>query len=415
MKIFFYSHDYYKGGIDTFLINLLRKLHDKTNYELILCTSIFHPSTNFIKSKIPNSIKVKKLYLFDISDFSYLVDIYISNIFLKKILNKIILLLKFPLFVINTFFLTFITLVINPKLFFLVSGGFPSTDIIKSFILVKKFLSNFINLKLIFNFHNYPVKFNKSKFKKKYERYIANFIFNNSDNLITVSKSVVDSLSFYKLNKIQLSKLCFIHNGIDPLTMSNTINSKEIKLKYDIPLNCKIHLIIGTLEERKGHKFLLNIFKKVIQKNPNNHLVICGHGLPNEILEINKLIILNNLQNHCSLKGFVESIEEIFSITDFLLIGSQSGESFGLPAIEAMSLKIPFLSSDFGGLGEIIIDGNGGYKSSYKDIDAFFAKLNYLHSLNNIELNNLKNKGFLYYQNNFTSEIMTNKYIDFIK
>lgn len=415
MKIFFYSHDYYKGGIDTFLINLLSKLHNKNKFELVLFTSIFHPSTFFIKSKLSNQIKVKKLYLLDTFDLVFFVDNNIDYVIVKKFFKFCIILLKFPIMFFNFIFLIFFTLFNKPNYFFLVSGGFPCSDIMKSFILTKKLLSNFIILKLIFNFHNFPHNLSNSKLKTFYNNFIANFIFNNSNHLITVSNAVLKSMGIYKLNTKQKNKLCFVHNGIETITKPYNNNLDDIKLKYGLPLNSKIHLILGTLDERKGHKFLLNIFKKLIKKDSYNFLLICGHGSPNEILQINELIYTNKLNNYCSLMGHVDNLNDIFSITDYLLIGSQFGESFGLPAIEAMSLKIPFISTDFGGLGEIILDGYGGYKSSYNDSDEYLSKLIYLHSLNNIDLQKLKNKGFKYFQSHFTASQMANKYLKFIK
>ena len=92
------------------------------------------------------------------------------------------------------------------------------------------------------------------------------------------------------------------------------------------------------------------------------------------------------------------------------MIGSQSGESFGYPAIEAMQRKIPFVSTNFGGLDEVIVDGSGGYKASYKSEKEFLEKILKLFNLNPSQLLNLKEKGLQRYKLKFTDEIMSEKY-----
>ena len=44
MKLIIYTHDFYQGGIDTFLENLLNNLIKKKNIEIELYTSLVHPS-----------------------------------------------------------------------------------------------------------------------------------------------------------------------------------------------------------------------------------------------------------------------------------------------------------------------------------------------------------------------------------
>lgn len=66
--------------------------------------------------------------------------------------------------------------------------------------------------------------------------------------------------------------------------------------------------------------------------------------------------------------GRQTAVEEIFSIGDLFLIPSEN-ESFGLSALEAMACGMPVISSNAGGLPELVIDGEVGYTSDVGDID----------------------------------------------
>ena len=116
------------------------------------------------------------------------------------------------------------------------------------------------------------------------------------------------------------------------------------------------------------------------------------------------------MKDNISFLAYMDDVENILSITDVLLIGSQFGESFGFPAIEAMQRKIPFISTNFGGLDEVIIEGSGGYKANYNSKEEYLEKIIKLLNLDPNELITLKDKGFDRYLMNFTDDIMSEKY-----
>ena len=58
MKLIIYTHDFYQGGIDTFLENLLNNLIKKKNIEIELYTSLVHPSFYKYKKILNSNIKV---------------------------------------------------------------------------------------------------------------------------------------------------------------------------------------------------------------------------------------------------------------------------------------------------------------------------------------------------------------------
>jgi len=62
-------------------------------------------------------------------------------------------------------------------------------------------------------------------------------------------------------------------------------------------------------------------------------------------------------------------MEDILAIADLFLLPSEY-ESFGLAALEAMAAGVPVVSTNVGGLSEIIVPGVTGYMSNVKDIDS---------------------------------------------
>ena len=69
-----------------------------------------------------------------------------------------------------------------------------------------------------------------------------------------------------------------------------------------------------------------------------------------------------------------------------------------------------FISTNFGGLDEVIFEGSGGYKANYNSKEEYLEKIIKLINLNSNELSTLKNKGYERYLMNFTDDIMSEKY-----
>ena len=71
--------------------------------------------------------------------------------------------------------------------------------------------------------------------------------------------------------------------------------------------------------------------------------------------------------------GKQDAVEEILSVSDLFIMPSES-ESFGLAALEAMACKVPVITSNAGGLPELIINGVTGFMNNVGDIDAMAAQ-----------------------------------------
>jgi len=123
------------------------------------------------------------------------------------------------------------------------------------------------------------------------------------------------------------------------------------------------HFVIGNvarMEMRKGHKFLLDAFKKVTleRKDYPLKLLIIGEGEDREKLENYTKEL--NLEDKVIFAGYREDVEELMAIMNIFVLTSLRE---GLPRVlvQAAAVGIPLIAFNVDGVSEIIKDNQNGF------------------------------------------------------
>ncbi len=126
-------------------------------------------------------------------------------------------------------------------------------------------------------------------------------------------------------------------------------------------------LIIHTSNFRKVKRVgdVVKTFAKIREVIPSRLLMV-GDGPERHTAE--EMCREAGFCEDISFLGSQNSVEEIYSIGDLFLLPSES-ESFGLAALEAMACGVPVVSSNAGGLPELVIDGETGFTAPVGDVD----------------------------------------------
>lgn len=127
-------------------------------------------------------------------------------------------------------------------------------------------------------------------------------------------------------------------------------------------------LLIHTSNFRKVKRIqdVINIFCKISKEIPSK-LIMIGDGPQRANIE-------SLTRSLCSLRdvmfiGKVPDVENVLHNADLFLLTSEK-ESFGLSALEAMASSVPVISSNAGGLPELVEDGKSGYTCDIGDIES---------------------------------------------
>ena len=124
---------------------------------------------------------------------------------------------------------------------------------------------------------------------------------------------------------------------------------------------------VARLETRKGHKFLIDAFKKAMEERKGCpvKLLIIGEGNKRENLE--NYVKELNLENKVIFTGYREDVEELMAIMDIFVLTSLRE---GLPRVlvQAAAVGIPSVAFDVDGVPEIIRDNYNGFLVKSGDV-----------------------------------------------
>ena len=169
------------------------------------------------------------------------------------------------------------------------------------------------------------------------------------------SHHIVISHENYKLMEeyydVPEERLHLVHNGIELEPFSHHDQKAELPIQTgDIVISC-----VAELHERKGHRYLIEAFEKLQIHFPQLRLILVGRGSLEDQL---KEQCRDN--NHIHFLGWRNDIPDILNASDIFVLPSLK-EAFGLVILEAMASGVVAVSTNNGGVVDIIENGKTGY------------------------------------------------------
>jgi glycosyltransferase involved in cell wall biosynthesis len=192
----------------------------------------------------------------------------------------------------------------------------------------------------------------------------------------------------------QNAKVIAISDAVKQYLISECIPEHQIVRVYDgvdlrqyqppqpiSPNNSVIVGLIGQIGERKGHLYLLEAARRLLQTHPEVRFWIVGkepaHSKEHYTEQLYRYVEENHLESHVKFWGFRTDIPDILSRLDILVLPSLQ-EPFGKIVIEAMAMEKPVVASKVGGVPEIVMDGKTGLLIPPGDSDAICQALQQL-------------------------------------
>lgn len=242
-----------------------------------------------------------------------------------------------------------------------------NVDIINAHLLKPYIIAGLINLflrkKLIFSYHG---SFIENDYNTKIEKLIYKIIhqfvsrFNNVKVLVPSKKSKNILINETKL----FTQIDFYYNGYLPIYSNKNINNFLIEELNHLKEKYFIIGYAGRLNREKNVECIIKILYEL--RNYNVFLVIIGDG--EERLRLQRLSSSLSMRN-VKFFGFIPEAIHYIKLFDLLILTSKRE---GMPFVvwEAMFCGIPIISTDAGGIKEIVEENNCGFifnHNNYKE------------------------------------------------
>lgn len=168
------------------------------------------------------------------------------------------------------------------------------------------------------------------------------------------------------------SKLRFIANGVDTKVFHPAARASYLHSLLGIPPQTPLVGFVGRLSPEKGPDVFLNIASIVHKQLKNCHFVLVGEGLMRKKLEedIHNL----GLSGFVHLAGLQSDMPKIYASIDVLASTSHS-EAMPLAIIEAMASGLAVVSTNVGGIVDIVEAGGTGLLNKVGDLNGLATNI----------------------------------------
>ena len=201
-------------------------------------------------------------------------------------------------------------------------------------------------------------------------------------------KEIFAPVDFYKFNPNQ------------EFLVPNYINKKKI-----------IVTTVASMVPVKGLEYFIKAAEKIYQKNENTSFIIAGPEISSQKNYSKKIKSMISNKNYINYIGMCDNIPQLLAHSD-LFICSSISEAGPITVYEAMSMKLPVVTTDVGASRQIIENHKSGIIVPIKNSLELFNAVDKIIN-DDVLKENIANRAFIFSRNFLSLDKITKQYIEF--
>jgi glycosyltransferase involved in cell wall biosynthesis len=199
--------------------------------------------------------------------------------------------------------------------------------------------------------------------RRPFLKWVDRFIYARFDYVVAVSEAVAVSLREW-LPQVG-NKIAVIHNGIQSANLQTAESKNDIRQRLDLDPQTPVIFASGNFRLAKGFDLLLQSFvilnETYFRDNKDQDqlpvLVITGEGgLQSSMQELSRQL---GIEEQVRFLGFRTDMPVILKAADLFVLSSR-WEGCPMVILESMTLGVPVLATNVGGVPELIVEDQTG-------------------------------------------------------
>lgn len=228
---------------------------------------------------------------------------------------------------------------------------------------------------IVHTFHGHVFHSYFSNFKSKIYQFIERRLAKISTGIVAISPLQKEELSIkYRICAPEKIKVIPLGIDIDKFQTNREAKRKETRERYHLSEKEIAVAIVGRLAPIKNHKLFLEVVEKLSQQGIQARYFIVGDGQEAENIRQQVQILQQQYGVSIELTGWITEISTFNSGMDILCLTSNN-EGTPVSLIEAQANNLVVVSTDVGGVRDVMTDGETGYIVPPQNSKLFAEKL----------------------------------------
>jgi glycosyltransferase involved in cell wall biosynthesis len=174
--------------------------------------------------------------------------------------------------------------------------------------------------------------------------------YNLTDRVVAISSAVKRVLEKFGVEDVRLVSCSIVAKQLNP------DRAQQILKDHKIPADKHIIGTTAAITQTKDPLTMVEAIRDLASIRKDFVFLHFGVGYLEE--QLKQKIVEYGLEDIYRLMGFYENVEDIFSVLDVFTMSSEH-EGLGSSVLDAFLYKVPVVSTDCGGLADLLQDGRG--------------------------------------------------------
>lgn len=161
-------------------------------------------------------------------------------------------------------------------------------------------------------------------------------------------------------NGLRDEEVAVLHNGIDICYWDRPGADPVLRRELSIPAEGALVGTVARITPEKDLATFYEVARLVTQKRPEIRFAVVGDGYGDELSRARADVARLGLAETVHFTGHRNDLRDIYVSFDIFLMTSVT-EGMPNTLLEAMALGVPAVSTDVGGIPELLPDGEGGF------------------------------------------------------